>query len=262
MDRSAILQLVAIACVVAWMVWRTWQKRDGHEPHEGASLWVGVDDDSPALNTERGPELEPAAEAVVYTASSVFGTTNSASFALAATCDDRIRAAIRRSPSDLEVVRAQLRRWTTDARMGPLDEIMGRAVLRGGREVTLVALWHILAEEPAPLGPLVRELRLDVTSEHSPPGTFLFVVNDNVSPMEEVVALLRRSLGYDALEATYTMYRVHVCGFAPIGPLSEERKVELEATFAAARTAAFPLRVTSTRPDTSAWQNGDHGLLP
>ena len=210
-----------------------------------------------------------------------------AAVARAALCNPPIAAAFERAGVRLGAVKARLgelaeaRASEPDGARPAIEPALQRAVntasaaarARGDAEFALSDLMVAMRDGEGPVADYLAQLGVafDETSiattfsgADEVEEAFVYVWNDDASPMDKVVAVLGEVFGEDELGANYLMMSVHLRGFAALGPF---RKVEAERLIdeanARAEDLAIPLQVRSDPPDTRGWkQTVRHGLLP
>ena len=145
------------------------------------------------------------------------------------------------------------------------------AVARGDAEFSLADLMAAIAEGEGSVADFLRQLGVAfedtwvaTTSGKGEDEAFVYVWNDDASPMEKVVDVLRDVFGEDELRSSYLMMSVHLRGFVALGPYGERRADTLvEEANACAQELEIPLQVRREPPDTQHWkQTTHHGLLP
>jgi ATP-dependent Clp protease adaptor protein ClpS len=158
------------------------------------------------------------------------------------------RAALERDrPRWVHERASSLLHWSQPARAA-LDGAGWRTISRGRRAMTRGDLVSGLARAGGLAGPIAARLVPDwydgaLRLRPAGPGACdVWIVNDDVTPMDFVAFALQSHFGITELGALYRMLRTHLTGRAHVGSWSETEATErVRAAVAQARAAGFPL---------------------
>lgn len=209
-----------------------------------------------------------------------------AAVARASLCNPEIAAAFERAGVLLEPVKARLDELagvTEDpassgsgvepALQDAVNRASAAARARGDAELALSDLMVALRDGDGPVAEYLAQLGVafdetwiatTFSGSDTSEDAFVYVWNDDASPMDKVVEVLAGVFGADDLRANYLMVSVHLRGFVALGPFrtGEAERLVDEAN-ARAEELEIPLQVRHEPPDTRHWkQTVRHGLLP
>ncbi|MBI4951988.1 MAG: ATP-dependent Clp protease adaptor ClpS [Myxococcales bacterium] len=250
---------------------------DGPELGAAGAAREAAEGADPFMGRAFGEELDIVLRTAAHHAAARDAPVDAAGFVAAALCNRALAERLARAGHALADARAALAALPrrTPAQ-GSLDGSSGNAVIDLEveaavttaarrtvgllRPLALGAVLDALAAGDGPVASWLAGLGVRFAALPDEPafaadsGPFLW--NDRVTTMAAVVTLLTTVFELEPLEAVYTMYTVHLRGFAALGPFPPARRRELRAAAQAHGAAhGLRLRVTDTPPDLCDWRD-------
>lgn len=181
--------------------------------------------------------------------------------ALAVTHHHAVAAALVRAGHSPAGVREQLADLHGKMPVESMVDVLGRVA--PGHIPAAARLWSMVTTAAPPLGLRLAALSIAPRDEAPDPDTHVFLLNDAISPMNQVEEVLRGTID-DPSSVRFLMLLVHFVGWAAIGPFSDrEARDEVLQTLKTKRDeVGVFMRLDTAPPDTTDWVDGDAGRMP